>query len=110
MLGGMAVTGGADAMAFETRDAMAKFLWDLNLVSPIIIEWVADPSLRGTGDGEIAGTGSYFRYRGATYLLTAKHVADRAAEGILQHLPVRDDRYAMLDGPFMGCLCRSTLR
>jgi hypothetical protein len=98
----MAVTSGADAMAFETQTAMAEFLYSNNLTSPIVVERIADPRLRGTGDAEIAGTGSYFRYRGATYLLTAKHVADRAAEGLLQQLPVRDGRYAMLDGPFMG--------
>ena len=81
---------------------MAEFLWDYNLVTPIIVETVAHPASRGTGDAELVGTGTYLRCHGASYLVTAKHVADRASEGIIQHLPVRDDTYVPFDGPFMS--------
>src|SRR4051794_2563317 len=79
-------------LAFETGNAMASTVWNSNVIAPMIVE---------DGDGaRPLGTGAYVRCHGATYLLTAKHVVDAGAGGVIQHLPVPDGHYRPCDGPF----------
>jgi hypothetical protein len=56
-----------EEIAFETGKAMAEFVWGYNLVTPVIVEAVANLASRGTGDAELVGTGTYFRCHGASY-------------------------------------------
>jgi hypothetical protein len=77
-------------LAMEAGSRMREFVFPI--VTPLVVV--------RAGKTEPLGTGSFFRFFGQNYVLTAEHVARNGAGGIIQHLPGPHDRFSTT-GAFM---------